>query len=609
MVRVLRTLALLLLCAAGAQAQHWVEVKSPHFLVVTDAGEQRGREIAIRFEQMRAAFGVLFNKWKVTTAAPVQIIAFRDTRDFRRTTPIWQGKPVELSGFFRSGDDSNFIALDTSSPGRWGTVFHEYAHLLISSNFPPMPTWFDEGFAEYCSSLKMDRKQIQFGLSAEGRAEELASSPWMHVVDLFSVRHDSREYNESGRRAVFYAQSWLTVHYLMAKRMNAQLAQYLDLTENQHIQIPDAIEKAFGMPARKFENTLREYFQGGRMVYFITAAPAGFDDGGPYAVREIGELDWKAAVADLQFHSPDHHEEGAQMFREVLKQQPANVVSNRGLGYAFLQHNDLEQAAVYFQRAAAADSQDARVHYFSALLANRKAMSGSISKEDAAVMRKEVETAIRLDPAFADAYHLLAFVEAADDHIEAQRAALKKAMELNPRSEVYLMSAAQCEMRAQNFKDAEPMLRRLRESQDPQIAQFASMALNTMAAARAAGGALEIRKPEAPATAPQWEKPAKPEPAVEPAPEPQAEPEPPPQMSSIRFLKGRLVKVDCSAEPGAIVTMESGGKQFTMFTQNRKTLLLIGVDAFSCAWSNRKASVNYRLQKDGRGELVSLEVD
>src|SRR6185437_12108590 len=34
----------------------WVEVTSPHFSVVTDAGEKRGREVAIRFEQMRAVY-------------------------------------------------------------------------------------------------------------------------------------------------------------------------------------------------------------------------------------------------------------------------------------------------------------------------------------------------------------------------------------------------------------------------------------------------------------------------------------------------------------------------------------------------------------------------
>jgi hypothetical protein len=47
-----------------AGAPEWVEVRSPNFSVVTDAGERQGREVAMRFEQMRAAFGTLMTKAK-----------------------------------------------------------------------------------------------------------------------------------------------------------------------------------------------------------------------------------------------------------------------------------------------------------------------------------------------------------------------------------------------------------------------------------------------------------------------------------------------------------------------------------------------------------------
>lgn len=40
-------------CFGGEQ--EWVEVHSPNFSVVTDAGEKKGRQVAMRFEQMRAS--------------------------------------------------------------------------------------------------------------------------------------------------------------------------------------------------------------------------------------------------------------------------------------------------------------------------------------------------------------------------------------------------------------------------------------------------------------------------------------------------------------------------------------------------------------------------
>jgi hypothetical protein len=39
-----------------------MELGSPHFSVVSDGGEKRGREVAVRFEQMRSIFGALMTK-------------------------------------------------------------------------------------------------------------------------------------------------------------------------------------------------------------------------------------------------------------------------------------------------------------------------------------------------------------------------------------------------------------------------------------------------------------------------------------------------------------------------------------------------------------------
>src|SRR6266571_9210403 len=87
----------------------WVEVQSPHFSVITDAGEKRGREVAMRFEQMRAVFGALLVKAKVTTPIPLQIIAFRNSKELRQVSPIFHGKPTELAGLFQAGQDRCFI--------------------------------------------------------------------------------------------------------------------------------------------------------------------------------------------------------------------------------------------------------------------------------------------------------------------------------------------------------------------------------------------------------------------------------------------------------------------------------------------------------------------
>src|SRR5205807_3656491 len=39
--------------------EQWIEIKSPHFRVLTDAREKQGRDLALQFEQMRAVFSQL----------------------------------------------------------------------------------------------------------------------------------------------------------------------------------------------------------------------------------------------------------------------------------------------------------------------------------------------------------------------------------------------------------------------------------------------------------------------------------------------------------------------------------------------------------------------
>src|SRR6185312_14949754 len=99
-------------CYAGEA--EWVEVRSPHFSVVTDTGEKRGREVALRFEQMRAVFGVLLTKAKVNLPVPLQVVAFRDTKEMKQHVPLWKGKPAQVSGLFEGNDDRPFIMLDMS---------------------------------------------------------------------------------------------------------------------------------------------------------------------------------------------------------------------------------------------------------------------------------------------------------------------------------------------------------------------------------------------------------------------------------------------------------------------------------------------------------------
>ncbi len=150
-----------------AAEPQWLSVRSAHFAVITDAGEKKGREVALRFEQMRAVFGRLLARKKLNMPVPLTIFAIKDDKRFYQTAPLHNGQPISVPGFFVPGEDHQFFVLNVFEEDSWRAVTHDFAHLLLNYNYPPTQGWFDEGFAEYFSSIRLDNKQVEIGSDPE----------------------------------------------------------------------------------------------------------------------------------------------------------------------------------------------------------------------------------------------------------------------------------------------------------------------------------------------------------------------------------------------------------------------------------------------------------
>src|SRR6478735_4618134 len=141
----------------------WIEVRSIHYTVVTDAGEKKGREVALRFEQMRAVFALLLTKERLHESRPLTILALKNDKSFYQLAPLRQGQPISVPGFFLPGDDQDFVVLSVFEDAAWRAVAHEFAMRLLTYNYPPAQGWFDEGLAEYFSSIRINGRQVEIG--------------------------------------------------------------------------------------------------------------------------------------------------------------------------------------------------------------------------------------------------------------------------------------------------------------------------------------------------------------------------------------------------------------------------------------------------------------
>ena len=210
----------------------WIEVHSAHFSVLTDAGDKRGREVALRMEQMRAVFGQLILKDKLKMSVPITVIALKSDKQYGMVAPVKQSM---AAGFYVPGWDRIYIVLNLFEADPWHAVAHSLAHYLLNYNYPPAQGWFDEGLAEYFGSIHIS-KEVEIGGDPELQPEwhedifdvmrrdpnvpqsltQLVSSPvWLSMVDLFTMKHDESGMREGTHNTLYYAQAWMVVHYLV----------------------------------------------------------------------------------------------------------------------------------------------------------------------------------------------------------------------------------------------------------------------------------------------------------------------------------------------------------------------------------------------------------
>src|SRR5271156_5509409 len=256
----------------------WMEVHTAHFSVITDAGDKRGREVALRMEQMRSVFGQLILKEKLKMSVPVTVIALKSDSQYGLVAPRNQSS---AAGVYVPGTDRVYIVLDLFKPDPWCAVAHPLAHYFLNYNYPPAQGWFDEGLAEYFGSIYIG-KQVELGGDPELMPEwhedvfenemrrdpalpqsltQLVSSPvWMSMTDLFSMKHDVSGTHEGTHNTIFYAQSWMVVHYLINKNKMPEAGTYFDLALNQKMTVDKAMVQAFDMSPAQMEDAVKTYF-------------------------------------------------------------------------------------------------------------------------------------------------------------------------------------------------------------------------------------------------------------------------------------------------------------------------------------------------------------
>ena len=610
--------------------------------MVTDADDVKGHAVAARFEQMRAVFGQLLARSRINMSEPVDIIVLRNDDEYSKVVPNRQGQGI-AAGFFIPGEDRNYFVLNLSKEESWRAISRDFALVFLNCNYPPTQAWFDEGFAEYFSSLRFENKQAQIGGDPESFIDLLNTTAWLAMPELFATSRAVPAAQENSRHTLFYAESWIVMHYLLSQNKLPETGTYFDLVENQHLAVEEAIQKAYGMSSGQFGDAVKNYFhtvaQGGTAGASPLLGVAPSDQIGS-STQELSYAEGQALLAEMTVRLAEHREQAVQQL-ELITGQPKtdNVVARRALGWADLQKKEFDSAVEELNKGAELNPKDPWLHYYLALVRLRAAQSTGRSIEGLSNVMQDLRLVVDWDPEFVQARGMLAMAQLEGGGVHAAMDSMRATIQLAPRNETYLLNMAQIYMAGKNWDAATALLERLKASSDPLIAKSATQQLEGLpmlkkygvlpqagtasaststtssssspSAASASSSSISKTQagtpPKVQTQNPQAQNPQPDEASVDHPEQPPAPPQP--DRRPIQFLKGKLVSVDCSQAPSAILTVSGGARVLKLRTENYKSLMVMGADDFSCEWKGRAVAVNYRAGGKADGDLVSVELE
>jgi len=640
----------------------WIEVHTVHFSVITDAGEKRGREVALHLEQMRAVFGQLILKDKLKMPVPVTVVALKSDKQYGLVAPTKQSM---AAGFYVPGADRVYIVLDLFEPDPWRAVAHPLAHYLLNFNYPPTQGWFDEGLAEYFGSIDIG-KQVEIGADPELLPEwhedafddhlrrdpsvpqsltQLVSSPvWMSMVDLFTMKHDGSGAREGTHNTLFYAQSWAVVHYLVNKNKMPEAGTYFDLVLNQKMPVDKAMVQAFDMSPAQMEDAVKTYFNalsGLGIALDQAKKPVAnpVDMQQPYhfplpldtdeigmVVTPVRDEEANAVIGDVMARIPEHRDQALHDLQRLTEdpkdkdKDKDNETARRGLAWDDIRQKRYDAAVNELEKATELNPRDPWIWYYRSVLKYRRAQSTRQEMQGLANMMQDLRAVTDWYPDLADAYNMLGIARVEGGGINSALEAQRLAIALAPRNVEYQFNLGQIYVAGKKWELARQVFTRLKDGTDRAAAAAAKLQLEDLETLQKYGVRPQRAEGEAPAGAASTPSAGAGAPAVsakagqnssaDDDDDAAAKPAPPKPGTTgpMQFLKGKIVSSDCSKAPEAMVTILSGMTTYTMHAADYKSLVVIGQDQFSCEWKNLLVSVNYRAVGKNGGELVSIEV-
>jgi tetratricopeptide (TPR) repeat protein len=526
-------------------AAEWTRVRSSEIEILTDAGEKTGRQVLRRFDEIRRIFR---QANAPASSLALRVFVFASEREFRSYR-----EDAATDGFYQSAPERDYIALYAAS-GAGRVVVHEYVHLVLSHASAPLPKWFEEGTAEFYSTIAVDGARMSVGQPIESHMATLPRARLLSSSELAGVTHASPFYNERALAGMFYAQSWALVHMLNLSPAYRGGMPDFALFLSQGKAPEQAFRQAFGKTMDQALTDLPRYLRSLRGG--TVAAPPTEATELP-VVERVGALEATLARADLALHA-ERRVLARTLFQQAAREHPDSPGAAAGLGALALAEDRKADARQYLERAIALGARDAEVYFELASLEPQRA-------------DELLERTIALNPNFAEAHFLLGVRASDAGEYQAAIRHLREAVRILPRQSYFWHALGYAQSRLGMREEAAESARRA-------LASATTEEHDRMAEAllRQTGDPLAVpsaKRPEV-VTPSTWQNP-----------------------KGDARVEGVLTRVDCLGS-SAKLHVAAGGKEVILDVRNPGEVELVNAPEasyqFSCGQQSVRIAVEYQ---------------
>lgn len=419
------------LCSAA-----WVSVRAPGVEVLTDAGAGAASSTLRRLSEFEALYRVA--EPGAIEGPGLRVVIFARAADFAA-----HRRGHANAGFYLEAGGHDWIVVENSSPR---VLAHEYAHRVRAFSGVRYPPWFEEGLAEFYSTLEFRGGVARAGGLIQGHARVLGGRTWIPMRALLDASAEPEE-----KADVFYAQSWALVHMLLAAPGYREHVPAFRHLLDERVPPMAALEQAFRKPLGRLEAELRQYVD----AQMFQAVTLPYTPPAPVAAPPVRTL---SAVEVLLLEGEIHLATGHQLEAQRIYDRLAGTASagpagEAALGTLALGRKDFVRARQHLRRAldGGFDSPGLFLEY--AMLLRE---TGGAPHE----VRLWLKRAIEREPNLGDAHFLLGIAASVDGKFTEAAAHFARAVRAKPRRGLWWYNLALAQRDAGALAEARTSLYR-----------------------------------------------------------------------------------------------------------------------------------------------------